>query len=367
MTGVVKIVSLYKSGPSDNPGNYRPISILPIFSKILERAIHRQMSAFLEDRKLISEFQFGYRKNMSTELATTLLLDNIRREVDDKKLVGAIFVDLSKAFDTVSHSILLAKLTAYGVRDVELEWFKNYLFARYQRVSINNENSDDFPLLCGVPQGSILGPLLFTLFFNDLPDHLRSAKVIKYADDTVFYFASGDFDVIESTLNNEMMVLSSFCDQNELVLNLKKGKTESMMFGTAKRLSSNDRDLGILSKDVRINNTSAYKYLGSLLDPTLTLSHNFDTAYRKASGRIRLLAKLQLSLTPEACFKVYTMMILPLLTYSSLIMLAPTSTQARKYDSIERRASEIINSNDTNARYRIPKTISVIKKNACVV
>lgn len=156
------------------------IIILPVLSKIIEKIVHRQLMSFLDKNSLLSEFQFGFRRGLSTELAATLLLDDIRREVDSGKLVGAVFIDLSKAFDTISHAKLLDKLSRYGINDGELEWFKDYLFSRKAVVSYNNCLSEVHEIYSGVPQGSILGPLLFLVFFNDITDVVNHSKVIKY-------------------------------------------------------------------------------------------------------------------------------------------------------------------------------------------
>ena len=158
-----RVTPLHKSGDTTNTDNYRPISVLPILSKVLERAVHSQIMEYLESHGLLSKNQFGYRKKRSTELATTLFLDNIRRKIDKGKLVGALFIDLSKAFDNIGHSVLLSKLPAYGIKSKELEWFENYLFDRKQIVQYDGATSQSQPLYCCVPQGSIIGPLLFLL------------------------------------------------------------------------------------------------------------------------------------------------------------------------------------------------------------
>ena len=146
---------------------------------------------------MINNNQFGYRTKRSTKLAATLFADDVRRESDKGRLVGAVFIDISKAFDTISHSILLEKLPSYGVSGVELQWLTDYLFQRQQCVNIENTLSGMQPMYTGVPQGSILGPLLFTLMFNDFADHLKNSRSVKYADDTVIYFSHQDYVVIE--------------------------------------------------------------------------------------------------------------------------------------------------------------------------
>ena len=158
------------------------------------------------------------------------LLDTIRKSCDEKKLVGTLFIDLSKAFDTISHSTLITKLPAYWIRDDELKWFTDYLFCRSQIVNLNKTCSEAAAVRTGVPQGSLLGPLLFTIFFNDFVDCLQKAQVIKYADDTVLYFSHTNFLVIENTLKEELENLSSYFTENELVINLKKRENGKYAF-----------------------------------------------------------------------------------------------------------------------------------------
>ena len=201
------------------------------------------------------ENQFGYRKQRSTNLAASLLFDNIRKEIDQGKLVGAVFIDLTKAFDTIGHSTLLSKLPSYGINENELEWFKDYLFNRKQLVNYLNETSSFRNVNCGVPQGSILGPLLFLLMFNDIYIALNKARLIKFADDTVIYYADHNFDVIENTLNNELESISNFLRENELIINLKVGKTESMLFGTAKKLKQHHH-LNLEFRNQNVNSTN---------------------------------------------------------------------------------------------------------------
>ena len=145
----------------------------------------------------------------------------------------------------------------------------------------------------GVLPGSILGLLLFLIFFNDFPDALKKSKVLMYADDTVIYYVHSDINAIEKVLNEEMSYLLRYLYQNELILNLKKGKTEAMAFGTAKRLSMTSKCISIRYNGNIMNNATIYKYLGNQLDKNLSLDENFEQAYRKASGRLHLLAKLR--------------------------------------------------------------------------
>ena len=152
--------------------------------------------AHLERHNLLFEYQFGFRPNRSTELAVTYFTDFIRKEADSGKATGAVFIDLTKAFHTISHSIMLSKLSRYGVSDMELQWLTDYLFLRKQIVHFNRVLSEPIPINTGVPQGSTIGSLLFLIFFNDVHSPLRHCKILTYADDTVIFTSSNDIDAI---------------------------------------------------------------------------------------------------------------------------------------------------------------------------
>jgi retron-type reverse transcriptase len=179
--------------------------------------------SFLNENNLLSRFQFGFRSDLSTEYAETVLLDDIRRNVDKGNLVGAVFVDLRKAFDTLSHATLLDKLPQYGIQGTELEWFKDYLFCRKQVVAYNGFLSADHNVSTGVPQGSILGPLLFLVYFNDVIEAIEHSSIVKYAD-TVLYVARKDIQSIQAKLSKDMDSLADWLRENELIINLKRGK-----------------------------------------------------------------------------------------------------------------------------------------------
>lgn len=334
--------------------------MFPAVSKILEKAVHRQLMDFLSDEDLLSKFQFGCRPQRSTTQAAILLIDDIRREVDKGKLVAAVFMDLSKAFDSLSHAVLLTKLEAYGIKGNELLWFTDYLFSRQQYVSMGATKSSIEPVFCGVPQGSILRPLLILVFYNDMADQLVHARVLKYADDTVIYFPGQEIGVIERALTQDRKALAQYFDENEFIINLKKGKTEAMLFGTGKKLSATERNLELRYRGYAINNAASYKYLGYTLDACLLLNENFDIAYKRACKRPRLLSKLREYLTSDAAFKIYEMMILPILAYNTMIKPVFTDTELMRLESIERRASEIVGRGKN-----VSKTESLIRRKVC--
>ena len=176
---------MFKSGDVHNLSNYRSISVLPVLPKILERSVYTQLIEYLESNNILLANQFGYRKNRSTELAATYFIDNIRKHANNGKMIGAVFMNLSRAFDTINHGTPISKPESYDINNKEISWFYEYLFHKFQTIAYNGKKSSKYPLLTGVPQGSILVALLFAIFFNDFYDYLRNSEAIMYADDTV--------------------------------------------------------------------------------------------------------------------------------------------------------------------------------------
>ena len=220
-----KVIPIFKSGDKNSYNNYRPISLLNSFSKLLEKIVARQMLGFLNKNKTIYNHQYGFRKNHSTIHPVLQFVDKIlealNKPVPEYSL--GIFLDLKKAFDTVNFDILLSKLDHYGFRGVSNLWFKNYLTSRKQYVCINGESSSVNQLFCGVPQGSVLGPLLFLIFINDLPN-CTSFFTLLFADDTTFQIKNQNLAALFNTANIELDKASAWFSANKLTLNVSKTK-----------------------------------------------------------------------------------------------------------------------------------------------
>jgi hypothetical protein len=362
-----KLTPVHKSGAKDCIENYRPISVIPAISKIIERMVRRQLSAYLENNNLLDDCQFGFRQNRSTELATALFTDSIKRKVNEGKLVGAVFIDLSKAFDTLSHAKLILKLRSYGILNTEIDWFQDYLFNRTQHVQVGNILSHAEKVNCGVPQGSIIGPLLFNLFYNDFSSCLKHSQVIVYADDTVIFVPGKDLSIIETRLSADMKHIHEWYAENELILNLSKGKTESMLFGTAKNLSMQRPVMNVVFGNEFIKFTTTYNYLGIKIEPNLTMNSNFDQCYKKASSRLKLIHKLRSHMTAEACAALYQAMVIPVLTYCGIVHLKKTKNQVEKSNALHERARRIIGHNYTRSmrspeRINRTKALKIVRK-----
>ena len=297
---LARVVPVYKNGAKTAVCNYRPISLLASFSKIYEKLMHKRIVNFMEANNSLYEMQYGFRTGRSCEHAVlkaqSLLLDSLNKN----QIALLLLIDFSKAFDMVEHSVLLKKLYHYGIRGNAYNWLKSYLDNREQYVSVNGANSCKNKITYGVPQGSILGPLLFVIYINDMPNICNFAKFILYADDANIILTGKDLHDIENQLLNLTSTLLQWVNVNGLLLNLKK--TNYMIF-SRRRI---DRDIFTLTMaNVRIERKSEARFLGVLIDDKLAWSQHIATVKLKMSRYIGIMYKIKGLLPIQARLQLY--------------------------------------------------------------
>ena len=270
--------------------------------------MHKRLYHFLELHSVLFENQFGFRKNNSTSYALMEITEHIKESIDKGKFGCGIYIDLRKAFDTVNHSILLKKMEHYGVRGVLLEWFKSY----FQYVFYNGESSDLKPISCGVPQGSVLGPLLFLLYINDLPNVSTKMKFFLFVDDTNIYFEADDMLKVEKVVNNELKKLYLWLNVNRLSLNVSK--TNYIIFHPYNKPLK--KHITIKMNKKAIIEKYHIKYLGVIIDSHLNWKQHILSITKKMSRCIGIMCKLRHFVNKNMIKNIYYSLLYPHLVYA---------------------------------------------------
>ena len=258
-----------------------------MISKIIEKVIHDQTQECLDTNKILFKFQSGFRKGYSTDSCLSYLYNKIATGFESGLHTGMILTDLQKAFDTFNHEILIKKMECLGFSKGVTLWFKSYLSNRKFKVNLNQIFSEPGNLLCGVPQGSILGPLLFLLYINDMPQSLN-CELLLYADDTCLIFQHNDIKEIENQLNINFSLICDWFVDNKLSIHFGEDKTKSILF-SSKRKIKKASPLNIQYKDIKIRQYSKVTYLGCILDETLSGESMAIHAINKVNSRLRFL------------------------------------------------------------------------------
>ena len=334
-----KVIPIHKSGDKESPSNYRPISILPCVSKILERVVQRQIISYLHKNDILSSAQSGFRPLHSTITTLLKVTDDWLHAMDRKEYTGAVFIDLKKAFDTVDSDVLIKKLNMIGINGTSCLWFKNYMSDRICRTLVNNELSSESKVTCGVPQGSLLGPLLFIIYINDLVDCVKICKIQLYADDTVLYFSHTSVQNIQSALNSDLQNVYRWICQNKLSVNCEK--TVCMLFGD-KHLLSKNNVLTVSLHNNPLNQVRKFKYLGLLCDENLHWNLHIESMLNRIGKMVGFLGRLRRSLSESVLKLVYKSIILPYFDYGDIIYSATYKKYTDKLQKLQNRAGRII-------------------------
>ena len=329
--GYAEVSPIPKTGNLSKVENWRPISQIKLPGKILERILHRQLTYFANS--ILHKNQHGFRANRSTSTAIFDVMQNLFQHWNDNKYISCVFIDYSIAFDTLDHKILLKKLSAYGLEENSIKLMNSHFVNRKQRTKLESQTSTYKSLTYGVPQGSILGPLLFIIYTNDLFFEMSSNEsTFMYADDTLI-MSTGNTE-IEAILNSQQQlnILTAWCRCNKLTINISKTKH---MCITNKKTSPN---LSISIDSVNLANVSTFEYLGIVIDNKLKMNYQIDNIFKKVSSKLYTFSIIIRFLSQKIALLTYTVMILPHFDYVDFILDSATNENTNKLERLHKRA-----------------------------
>ena len=327
-----KVVPVFKQGDGADLDNYRPISIIPVVAKVFERIIYDQLYAYLIANNLLSTHQSGFRSLHSTVTSLLEATDDWAFNIDQGNANAVVFLDLKEAFDTVDHNILISKLSAYGIRGTSIE--------RNQKCFLNGSLSSNRVLSCGIPQGTILGALLFLLYINDLPNCLMHSQPRMYADDTYLTLAGNSVDSIELNLNEDLASISEWLTANKLTLN--KSKTEFMIIGSRQRLKTLPHSPSLKIDGAPISQVPSTKSLGVYIDENLTWNVHIENLSKKIASGIGALKRIRPFVPHKTLLFIYNSLVKPHFDYCNVVWGSCNKTLVNKLKKLQNRAARVL-------------------------
>jgi hypothetical protein len=338
---IAKVIPLFKSGSSFDTGNYRPISLLPAINKIFERLIYDRLVSFFKKYNIINENQFGFRQGYNTELAVAKFHEDTLTNLDNNYATCAILLDLSKAFDSVNRRILLQKLYMYGIRGIAYNLIESYLKNRSQYIEVGKVKSTHCAVEVGVPQGSVLSPLLFLIHINDFKNCTR-LNVINFADDTMLYYKFKETKNIESFLKHELQNVYNWMKDNHLKLNLNK--TKFMMFAPDLYKYKDLKNLKILvNNQLEIEQVAQCKYLGMIIDNKFNWKDHINQLSKKLAKTVGILYKTRQYLNQTSRKLILNSLFISHLRYGILCYGRTCETYFKPLEILYNRALRCIN------------------------
>ena len=334
---VAKVIPIYKVEDRMLASNYRPISLL-IIGKLFETLIFIRLSSFINKYKILFDRQYGFQSGKYTEHAIIDIQECILNSLEKKDWPCCIFLDFAKAFDTVNHSILLQKLNHYGIRGNALQLIESYLAGREQCVQLNGTQSDFETIKHGVPQGSILGPLFFLLYINDIANCSTILKFYLFADDTTIFFSHKDINKLESTINDELSHVASWLVANKLSLNV--GKSNALLFRTSDK---NVPSLNIKINGQPIDEKQSAKYLGILIDNKLSFEKHIQHVKSKLNKGNAILRMVREYLPKKTLLDTYYANIQPHIDYGVNIWGHTSKTHLISLERQQRKSIRLMN------------------------
>ena len=334
---IAKVVPIHKKQSKLAYSNYCPISLLSNLEKILEKLMYNRIFKFLNDSNSIYPLQFGFRRKYSTTHTLISLTEDIRKNLDEGNIGCGIFVELQKAFDTVEHDILLAKLEHYGIHGLANEWFRSYLSNRKQYVSINSHESSLASVLYGVPQGSVLGPLLFLIYINDVNQAIKFCKVHHFADDTNLLHFNKSFAKLNKLVNLDTKNLTVWLNANKISLNVDK--TELVIFKHQRKKL--DTEIKIKLNRKRLYPSQSVRYLGIKIDQNLNWKDHINDIAVKLNRANALLFKIRNFVNITFLKTIYFAIFDSHINYANLVW-AQNSNAMSRILTLQKKAMRII-------------------------
>lgn len=337
------VVVIPKKGNSKLPSNLRPISLIPIPGKLLEVFMNKFLTQFMEVNGLYTDCQMGFRKERSTLESCFTVVKDVLDSSNDGMYSIAIYIDLSKAFNTVNHSILIQKLIEYQLPTNFIELMVSYLSHRKQKTIFNGVTSNENIIMDGVPQGSVLGLTLFLCYINDLVNQELGCKLGLYADDTILYLSGRHVPELILNLNLIMKKLEQWCFQNRLTINVSK--TKAMLFGNTrllKQINYDDYKDKLVLNGLSLEFVSSYVYLGVTLDQELSFKPHISKMAGICVEKIFTLSKIRKFISLEVALKLYKSLILPIIDYGDVLYIGAPKSEVRKVQMLQNRALRIV-------------------------